>query len=147
MGLVFGGELLGFAAYQLVQTASPLIRAIGVLLVAALILGGFGTALLDWLLRARMRRMSAEMEELRRQAALGQQMSAALAEHGEQMRRLRHDIRGALSPALLIADRLLGHADPAVVRSGQIMVRTVERATGLLSDTEPAPQQRDADRV
>ena len=32
---------------------------------------------------------------------------------------LRHDIRGILSPALLTADRLLNHADPAVKRAGR----------------------------
>lgn len=46
---------------------------------------------------------------------------------------LRHDIRGALSPALMMSDRLLGHADPAVQRSGQAVVRSVERATAILA--------------
>ena len=32
---------------------------------------------------------------------------------------LRHDLRGAISPAALIADRLLQNADPAMQRSGQ----------------------------
>lgn len=45
---------------------------------------------------------------------------------------LRHDIRGALSPALLVSDRLTGHADPGVVKAGNIVVRAVERATDLL---------------
>ena len=45
---------------------------------------------------------------------------------------LRHDLRGALSPALLVSDRLVGHTDPAVAKAGGIVVRAVERATGLL---------------
>ena len=46
---------------------------------------------------------------------------------------LRHDIRGVLSPALMMSDRLITHADPAVQRAGQAVVRSVERATSLLS--------------
>jgi len=63
---------------------------------------------------------------------------AASAVRLESHRRLRHDIRGALSPALLTADRLLTHSDPAVQRAGDIVVRAVERAAALLSDA-PAP--------
>jgi hypothetical protein len=62
---------------------------------------------------------------------------AASAVRLESHRRLRHDIRGALSPALLTADRLLTHADPAVQRAGDIVVRAVERAAALLSDPPP----------
>ncbi len=62
---------------------------------------------------------------------------AASAVRLESHRRLRHDIRGALSPALLTADRLLSHADPAVQRAGDIVVRAVERAAALLSDPPP----------
>ena len=64
---------------------------------------------------------------------------AASAVRLEAHRRLRHDIRGALSPALLTADRLLTHADPAVQRAGDIVVRAVERAAALLSDTQAPP--------
>ena len=63
---------------------------------------------------------------------------AAAAVRLESHRRLRHDIRGALSPALLTADRLLTHADPAVQRAGDIVVRAVERAATLLSDPAPS---------
>ena len=45
---------------------------------------------------------------------------------------LRHDIRGALSPALLVADRLTGHAEPGVVKAGNTVVRAVQRATEIL---------------
>jgi hypothetical protein len=50
---------------------------------------------------------------------------------------LRHDLRGILSPALLMADRLLAHDDPAVKRAGEVIARTVERATARLEP--PAP--------
>jgi hypothetical protein len=70
-------------------------------------------------------------------------MQAASAVRLESHRRLRHDIRGALSPALLTADRLLTHADPAVQRAGDIVVRAVERAAALLSDPPPEPTPPD----
>ena len=53
---------------------------------------------------------------------------------------LRHDVRGALSPALMMSDRLLASPDPAIVRAGQAVVKSVERATLLLNATkEPTP--------
>ena len=103
---------------------------------SALLIGGTGAVLLDWLVLDKLRRLTVASEELRRQAVAGQGMELALNSRAEQIRRLRHDIRGALSPALLIADRLLSHADPSVQRAGQIMVRTVDRATGLLADPD-----------
>ena len=66
--------------------------------------------------------------------------AAAAAVRLESQRRLRHDIRGALSPALLTADRLLTHADPAVQRAGDVVVRAVERAAALLVDPAVAEQ-------
>lgn len=45
---------------------------------------------------------------------------------------LRHDLRGALSPALLVSDRLIGHADAGVAKAGNTVVRAVQRATELL---------------
>ena len=62
---------------------------------------------------------------------------ASAAVRLETQRRLRHDIRGALSPALLTADRLLTHTDPAVQRAGDVVVRAVERAAALLTDPVP----------
>ncbi len=61
-------------------------------------------------------------------------VQTATAERLETHRRLRHDIRGALSPALLTADRLLTHTDPAVQRAGDVMVRAIEKAAALLND-------------
>jgi len=46
---------------------------------------------------------------------------------------LRHDLRGILSPALLVADGLTSHEDPKVRRAGEVIVRTVERAAARLS--------------
>lgn len=56
---------------------------------------------------------------------------------------MRHDIRGVLSPALMMADRLLTHQDPAVQRAGQAVVRSVERATAVLSSNREALAPRE----
>jgi hypothetical protein len=68
---------------------------------------------------------------------------------GLTIKALRHDLRGILSPAMLIADRLQSHADPAVQRAGAVVMRTVERAAARLAETkdgaevvppDPAPE-------
>jgi len=45
-----------------------------------------------------------------------------------------HDLRGVLSGALLSAERLQVHADPAVQRAGDVLVDAVERAAGLMTE-------------
>ena len=136
--LLFCGETLGYAACLLTDSLPPRLPAWGALVVVALLVGGVATMLLEWMLLDTYRRTVGEVEELRQQAASLQQLEATLASRVEQQRRLRHDIRGLLSPVLLTADRLLNHQDPAVKRSGEIMVRTVDRATTLLADTGDA---------
>ena len=56
---------------------------------------------------------------------------------------LRHDLRGVLSPALMMADRLVDNPDPAVRRAGNAVVRSVDRATALLTASK-APAQADS---
>ncbi len=51
-----------------------------------------------------------------------------------KLNRLRHDLRGALSPALLTTDRLLASSDPAVQRSGSVIAQSLERAVALLKE-------------
>src|SRR5262249_5909951 len=46
-----------------------------------------------------------------------------------------HDLRGILSPAMLTAERLQMSADPSVKRAGDVVLRTVERATELAKRT------------
>ncbi len=48
---------------------------------------------------------------------------------------LRHDLRGAVSPAALIADRLRQNADPALQRSGKTIGIVVERVLAILDAT------------
>lgn len=45
---------------------------------------------------------------------------------------LRHELRGVLSPAMMVSDRLLKSDDPAIQRAGQAVVRSIERATELI---------------
>jgi hypothetical protein len=48
---------------------------------------------------------------------------------------LRHDLRGAISPAALIADRLRQSNDPALQRSGKTIGIVVERVLAILDAT------------
>ncbi len=67
------------------------------------------------------------------QSQVGQLETAASA--------LRHDLRGVLSPALMVADRLVNNPDPAVRRAGDAVVRSVDRATALLSASKASSDQ------
>ena len=78
--------------------------------------------------------MAAELDGLRAKLTVQQQLEQQLSTRAELQRRLRHDLRGALSPALLTADRLISHQDPKVRRAGEIMVKSVDRASALLAD-------------
>jgi hypothetical protein len=68
-------------------------------------------------------------------------LRARLEMIAQEQGRFRHDMRGALSPAMLSADRLVTHADPAVQRAGDRILRSLERAAALLdaqrNDTLP----------
>ncbi len=52
---------------------------------------------------------------------------------------LRHDLRGMLAPALLVADRLLAHEDPRVVKAGETVVKSVRRAEERMRETKADP--------
>ena len=55
---------------------------------------------------------------------------------------LRHDLRGVLSPALMVADRLVNNPDPAIRRAGDAVVRSVDRATALLTASKASDPPR-----
>ena len=57
---------------------------------------------------------------------------ARLATLEREMSTLRHELRGALSPALMVSDRLLKSEDPLIRRAGDTVVRSVERAAALI---------------
>ena len=60
------------------------------------------------------------------------------------IRRLTHDIRGALSPALLAAERLERHDDPAARESAAVIIRTLQRVASLCRETSAAIKQQQA---
>jgi hypothetical protein len=71
-----------------------------------------------------------------------EQALARIDELERMMSRLRHDVCGALAPALLMADGLRSHADPQVRRAGEMMGRAIDRITGMLKRTyEAVPAQ------
>src|SRR5580692_8243705 len=51
------------------------------------------------------------------------------------VRTLRHDLRGLITPPLLIADRLTMNSDPAIQRSGIVIATAVERILFRLNAT------------
>ena len=106
---------------------------------AGLLAGSIAT----WLLmQTRLRRDQALLRQTRAKLDEAAAAQVTLAELRGHLSGLRHDIRGILSPALLVADRLINHEEPGVRRAGEVMVRTVDRAIVRLSETrldqEPA---------
>lgn len=76
---------------------------------------------------------------LHERVLLAGQGQARLAELEAATATLRHDLRGILSPSLMMADRLLDHADPKIRRVGEVMVQTVERCSERLGQTRAGP--------
>ena len=66
-----------------------------------------------------------------------------IAELERLVSELRHDIRGALSPAMLIADRLRQNPDPSVQKSGHTIDVVVQRILKVLDATREAVPARD----
>lgn len=89
----------------------------------------------------------AEMQERVRQAL---REKARLAALGTAVTKINHDLRGILATARLIADRLAESDDPDVRRAAPALVRSLDRAVELCSDTlnftrEGPPQPEIAD--
>jgi hypothetical protein len=45
---------------------------------------------------------------------------------------LAHALRNILGPAMMIAERLCGHSDPAVQRAGKVILDSIDRATAAI---------------
>jgi len=61
--------------------------------------------------------------------------NARLAALGTAVAKISHDLRGMLTTALLVADRLADSSDPSVRRAATTLAGSVERANGLIRDT------------
>ena len=77
------------------------------------------------------RELAAMQHELR--SALWR--NGRLAALGTAVAKVSHDLRGILTTALLSAERLQLHPDPAVRRAGETLVEAVDRATDLVRGT------------
>ncbi len=91
--------------------------------------GGPGRRLFSLPGRRRARRAQDDSE-----SQIARWRAARLASLGTGLGRLSHDLRGVLSPALLAAERLQMHPDPAARRGGDVLVRAVDRAMALLRE-------------
>lgn len=94
-----------------------------------------GALLAGLLLVRQLHGTRATAARLARELAEAGAARATLADLRAHLSGLRHDIRGILSPAMLVSDRLLTHAEPGVRRAGEVMVRVVERAIARLAET------------
>lgn len=63
------------------------------------------------------------------------QQKTHLAALGTAIAKINHDLRGILSSALVVSDRLEGSDDPDVRRVTPTLVSAIDRAVGLCSDT------------
>jgi signal transduction histidine kinase len=61
--------------------------------------------------------------------------NARLAAVGTAVAKMSHDLRGILSAALLVADRLTMSREASVQQAGEVIVRAVHRATALAQQT------------
>ncbi len=132
VGLLFGAEVAAWLGGGLaLARAGWFLCAVFVMLLAAV-----GTLLMDRLVLKPMQlREAALAGELRERAA-------ELRDRAEGRRQLRHDLRGALSPALLMVDRLLSSSDPSIRRAGEMTLRAVERASALLLEGDDEGQDK-----
>ncbi len=87
------------------------------------------------MVRDEMAVAAAELAAMQRELRAALWRNARLAALGTAVAKVSHDLRGALSPALLAAERLQSHADPAIVRTGNLLAQAVERATALVRAT------------
>jgi hypothetical protein len=99
----------------------------------------FGAGIVLRWLRPKLVESARALSTLRAQLDEASGAQVQLAELRSQLSHLRHDLRGILSPTLLVADRLIGSEDASVRRAGDVVIRTVERATARLIETGQAP--------
>ena len=85
------------------------------------------------------------LDTLQRNTLLALRQRERLADIGEAVAKINHDIRNVLSSATLVADTILASEDPRVRRAAPHIVRSLEQSVALvqsmmdyLADTPPA---------
>lgn len=63
------------------------------------------------------------------------QQKERLAALGTAVNKINHDLRGIISTARLVADRLIGSGDPEVRKAAPTLLKSLDRAVDLCSDT------------
>ena len=77
-------------------------------------------------------RAASQLAALRCDLRAARWRQARLAALTAAVGKISHDLRGVLSPMLLAAERLQSSGDPPISRAGDMLVRTVDRATDML---------------
>ncbi|KAA5610201.1 hypothetical protein [Rhodovastum atsumiense] len=75
-----------------------------------------------------------------------EELQARIAQLEKLMSTIRHDVRSALAPAMLAADVLRTNAEPRVKRSGDVVVRAIERVMDMLAETRDVVPSKPADK-
>ena len=76
-----------------------------------------------------------EFGMMRREVRRSLHQKERLAALGTAVNKINHDLRGILSTARLVADRLIGSGDPDVRKAAPALVKALDRAVDLCSDT------------
>jgi signal transduction histidine kinase len=72
---------------------------------------------------------------MRREVRRALAQKERLAALGTAVNKINHDLRGVLSTARLVADRMTGSGDPDVKKATPALVKALDRAVDLCSDT------------
>lgn len=73
-------------------------------------------------------------------------MAVRVHELEQLVSRVRHGVNGALTPALLVADRLRADPDPRIRQAGENIARAITRAVEMLGATRThVPARHKAD--
>jgi nitrogen fixation/metabolism regulation signal transduction histidine kinase len=54
----------------------------------------------------------------------------------EATRKLGHELRNVLSPAMMMAERVSMHSDPQVQRAGKLILDSLDKAIALIKEQQ-----------
>jgi len=131
------GAGLAFAA----SCATLALMGLGVpMLLAALAAAAAAGLVLHAVLLAQVARpMAALQGRVDDGASSAAAIAARLSDVEARAASMRHDLRGVLSPALMVTDRLINNPEPTVQRAGQAVIRSIERAKSIIQASKPEP--------